>query len=152
MLAVHPCAGEGTMSEGGADHMDGARILTFILAGLTLLALVGGTLSVIRECAGPSANGENCGVAAEIGWPVVMLTVALGGSFALLCARRAGNIVPWLWVCLLAVIGLWGPGILLDAVVPEGVLSVGLLLVIDASAIYSGWRLILRSRSRIPSR
>jgi len=108
--------------------MSGGRILTSILAGLTLLVLVSGSLGVTRECAGPSANGESCGIAAELGWPVVVLAVGLGGSLTLLCARRTGNVVPWLWVCLFAVVGLWGSGVLLDAVVPEGVLSIGLLL------------------------
>jgi len=128
----------------GGGRVIGVRILTFILTGLTFFALVGGSLSVIRECAGPSANGENCGYAAGIGWPVVVIIVGLLGSLALLCARRGGNIIPWLWVCLLAVIGLWGPGVLLNSFVSEGVLSIGLLVVIDIGVMYFGWRLILR--------
>jgi len=132
-------------SESGAGHMRGARILTSILAGLTLLVLVGGSLSVTRECAGPSAHGESCGIAAELGWPVVVLAVGLGGSLTLLCARCAGSIVPWLWVCLFAVVGLWGPGVLLDTVVPEGVLNVGLLLGIDAGVLGTGWWLLRRA-------
>ncbi len=125
-----------------------------IFTGMTVLALVGGTVLVMLVSTENTVDEGQIALAGLLVWPLSMFTVWLlgNGVFFVTRATRSTGIgigralFAWLGVCALATVGLFPVGVAFTTVgVANIVAFAAALILIDVGVVYAGWRLI-RSR------